>query len=191
MSNTWAIDSVSRIMAFGAAMLCCKDVWKNLAYLIIWLSRGRLFSRYLVQLLTKEDTASSKCFFWRVSILSISDLAWVPWSILALWIINTTFNPPSQISEKRERFLKTSQGNMFESLNYSYKWAEWGIWENGKGIVEYIKWTKYLGYKSINDKPCVFLLDWWLGLFLPLVASSFVSWKNHFSRILRAGSLPV
>ena len=38
--NTWAIDSVRQLMAFGAAMLCWNDGWKNFAYLIIWFSKG-------------------------------------------------------------------------------------------------------------------------------------------------------
>ena len=34
-------------------------------------------------------------------------------------------------------------------------------------VLVYIKWTKYPEYKNMNDKPYIFLLDWWFGLFLP------------------------
>ena len=84
----------------------------------------------------------------------------------------------------------------YVSLNYSYKIAEWGIWEQvfknqtREDIGEFLKWAEYPGYKNINDKPGIFLLDWWLELFLPLVTASSVSWKNHSSRILRADPLP-
>ena len=43
----------------------------------------------------------------------------------------------------------------------------------------------------MSNKPWIFLLDWWLRLFLPLVAASSVSWKNHFAQILRADPLPI
>ena len=43
----------------------------------------------------------------------------------------------------------------------------------------------------MNDQPCIFLLDWWIGLLLPLVAAWSVSGKNHFLRILRTDPIPI
>ena len=144
MPHTWAIDSVRRLLAFGAPMLCCNDGWKNLAYLIAWLSKGSLFSRYLVQLLRKQDTASSECFLWRVS---ICDLTWVLWSILSWKDVLST--QPSVSNMRKKGKISEDLTREYVSFNhYSYKRAEWG--RNLGTDFQKLKWRRYWWIYKMN-----------------------------------------